>query len=159
MTQNVRYDKAIDVNELQKLAKTPPELQFLMILCSGFDLHGWSTVKIENLEARLRTINAKLKGTNQPEMRDVLTKLASNTPFSDELLKLIRDRLDFRSKSVLDSSSLPVVPGEAKTLTGKAENAGAHQSNMESYSMTESGGGVIIDPTDKEQLSRAYKVL
>ena len=51
------------------------------------------------------------------------------------------------------------MPGEAKTLTGEAENAGAHQSNMESYSMTESGGGVIIDPTDKEQLSRAYKVL
>ena len=74
VTQNVRYDKAIDVNELQKLAKTPPELQFLMILCSGFDLHGRSTVKIENLEARLRTINAKLKGTNQPELRDVLTK-------------------------------------------------------------------------------------
>ena len=115
------------------MAKTPPELQFLMILCSGFDLHGQSTVKIENLEARLRTINAKLKGTNQPELREVLTKLANNTSFSDELIKLIKDRMDFSSKSVLEGSSLPGMPEEAKTLTGEAENVGTQQSNIESY--------------------------
>ena len=36
------------------------------------------------------------------ELREVLTKLASNTSFSDELIKLIKDRMDFRSKSMLE---------------------------------------------------------
>ena len=60
---------------------------------------------------------------------------------------------------MLNSSSLPGVPEEAKTLTGEEENVGTQQSNIESYSMTKSGGGELIDTTDKEQLSRAYEVL
>ena len=83
----------------------------------------------------------------------------NNTSFSDELIKLIKDRMDFRSKSMLNSSSLPGVPEEEKTLTGEAKNVGTQQSNLESYSLTDSGGGVISDPADKDQLGRAYEVL
>ena len=60
VSQNARYNKAIDLNELEMLAKIPPELQFLLLLCAGFDLHGRTTVKISNLEGRLRAINSKL---------------------------------------------------------------------------------------------------
>ena len=97
VSQNARYNKAIDLSELEMLAKTPPEMQFLLILCAGFDLHGRTAVKIDNLEGRLRTINSKLKNTNQPELREVLAKLATNKSFSAELINLIRHRMDCKA--------------------------------------------------------------
>ena len=146
VTQNVRYNKTIDLNELQMLAKTPPEMQFLMILCAGFDFQGRSTVKIANFEARLKTINNKLKNTDQPELREVLTKLATNKTFSEELIKVIRDRMDCKAKSALEGSCLPGMPREESALTGPGKNVENEQSNLETFSISDSGGGVISGP-------------
>ena len=88
-----------------------------------------------------------------------MTELANNRAFSKELIKLIRDKLDHKSKLVLDKTSLPVESEEVKTLTEMSENAGAPQSIVESYSITQAGGGVINDPADKEKLRQAYDVL
>ena len=89
MSQHSRYDRTVNVNDLQKLAEMPPELNFLLILCSGFDFHGRSTLKIDNIEGRIRTIKSKLKGSMQPELKEILTKLANNRAFSKELINLI----------------------------------------------------------------------
>ena len=123
MLQTCQNSNSLPIlKELEMLSKTPPEMQFLMILCAGFDLHGRSTVKIDNLEGRLRTINSKLKNTNQPELREVLTKLANNKSFSEELIKLIRDRIDCKAKSALEGSCLPGMPREETTLTGPGKS-------------------------------------
>ena len=105
VSQHSRYDRTLSVNDLQKLAEMPPELNFLLILCSGFDFHGRSTLKIDNIEARIRTINSKLKGTMQPELRETLTKLANNREFTKELVSLIKGKMAEKLKLLLNKNS------------------------------------------------------
>ena len=160
MSQNARYNKAIDLNELEMLAKTPPELRFLLLLCAGFDLHGRTSVKISNLEGRLRTINSKLKNVNQPELREVLKKLASDDNFSTELMDLIKERMDDRARSELKDVDLPRVPSKGATPTNLGKNAGVGQSNLSTFSISSDvGGGATYSPAVRNQLEEACKVL
>ena len=160
VSQNARYNKATDFNALEMLAKTPPELRFLLLLCAGFDLHGRTTVKISNLEGRLRTINSRLKNVNQPELREVLKKLASDKNFSAELMDLIRERMDSRARSNLKDLDLPRVPNEEATLTGPDKNAGVEQSHLNTFSISSDvRGGVTYSPADRNQLEEACNVL
>ena len=95
----------------------------------------------------------------QPELRETLTNLASNREFTKELVNLIQEKLNQKSKLLLEKTSLPVKSEEGKTLTEMSENAGASQSIVESYSISQAGGRVINDPADKEELRQAYDVL
>ena len=95
----------------------------------------------------------------QPELKDILTKLANNREFTKELVRLIQGKLDEKSKLLLDKNSLPVKSEEVKTLTVMSENSGASQSIVESCSISQAGGGVKKDPADKEKLCPAYDVL
>ena len=153
VSQNSRYNKEIDLDKLEALAKTPPELRFLLLLCAGFDLHRRTSVKISNLEGRLRTISSKLKNVNQPELREVLKKLASDDSFSTELIDLIKERMDERARSELKDMDLLKVPSEGATPTNLGKNAGVGQSNLSSFSISsDDGGGATCRPADRSQL-------
>ena len=123
-------------------------------------MHGRTSVKISNLEGRLRTISNKLKNVNQPELREVLKKLASDDSFSTELMDLIKERMDERARSELKDMDLPKVPSEGATPTNLEKNAGVGQSNLSSFSISsDDGGGATYSPADRNQLEEACNVL
>ena len=109
--QNSRYDKALTVEELDRMQKAPVELRYFIKLFWGLDNPDFSQENINKIEKRLESLPQRLKASakNSPNLSEVFLKLRQDPTFVKDMTEVITKQINDSGNSHqiknIDSSS------------------------------------------------------
>ena len=95
-SQNSRYEKALTVEELDKMQQAPVELRYFIKLFWGLDNPTFSQENIKEIKERLDSLPQRLKAStrNSPNLSDAFLKLREDPNFVKEMIEVITRKIN-----------------------------------------------------------------